>query len=55
MRVNISIYADDLIPLASDEAKLHAMLEKLQAWCKKWRLPINIQKNKELHFRNKPK
>ena len=33
--VSILMYADDVILLASSESKLQAMLEKLQAWCKK--------------------
>ena len=49
--VNILLYADDLIILAKSEAGLQLMLNKCTDWCHQWRLTINVQKTKIIHFR----
>ena len=54
VKVSILLYADDIILLASSEEKLQEMLNKLHSWCTKWRLSVNADKTKVLHFRNNP-
>ena len=47
------LYADDIILIASDELKLQRMLDTLGEYCKAWRLTINPNKSKIVHFRRK--
>ena len=50
--VSLLMYADDIVLLAPDEHQLQLMLSKLNAWCKKWHLEINIEKTNVIHFRS---
>ena len=50
--VNVLLYADDLVILAESEAGLQQMLNKCSDWCHQWRLNINSDKSKVVHFRN---
>ena len=45
------LYADDIVLLAPTEESLQLMLNKLNEWCAKWRLLINQEKTKIVHFR----
>ena len=47
------LYADDIILIASDEHKLQRMLDALDEYCKTWRLTINSNKSKIVHFHRK--
>ena len=47
------LYADDIILIASDKHKLQRMLDVLGEYCKIWRLTINDNKTKIVHFRRK--
>jgi hypothetical protein len=49
--VSILLYADDIVLLAPTEEKLQCMLDKMHEWCRKWRLELNKEKTKVLHFR----
>lgn len=51
--ISILLYADDIALLAPDESSLQKMLHTLHNWCKKWRLQVNVEKTKIIHFRNK--
>ena len=51
--VNILLYADDLVIFAENEIGLQLMLNKCTEWCHQWRLNINVDKTKVMHFRNK--
>ena len=48
---NSLVYADDMVLIAETEKELQSMLDELQSWCKKWRLKINQDKSKIIHFR----
>ncbi len=49
--ISILAYADDLVLLAESENDLQQLLNVLFDWCQKWRLSINIDKTKIMHFR----
>ena len=49
--ISMLLYADDIILIASDEHKLQRMLDALDEYCKTWRLTINPNKSKIVHFR----
>ena len=51
-RVNILMYADDIVVLAENENDLHALLDIIIVWCKDDRLSLNAEKSKVVHFRN---
>jgi hypothetical protein len=48
-------YADDILLLSENEQDMQDMLDYVHEWCRKWRLIINIEKSKVVHFRNKGK
>ena len=50
--VSILLYADDIVLLSDNEAKMQTMLECLDQWCSNWGLAINFDKSKVIHFRN---
>ena len=39
--------------IAPDEDSLQRMLDIVHRWCQKWRMSLNVEKTKILHFRNK--
>ncbi len=49
----ILAYADDLVLLAENEGDLQRLLDILKEWCYKWRLSVNADKTKVMHFRQK--
>ena len=51
--INILAYADDLVLIDETAAELNEMLEILKVWCIRWRVLINVQKTKAMHFRQK--
>ncbi len=51
--ISVLAYADDLVLIAESEADLQSLLNILQNWCFKWRLAVNVDKTKIMHFRNK--
>ena len=52
----ILLYADDIVLLAENEKDLQTLLDITQDWCYKWKLNINVEKSKIMHFRpNKKK
>ena len=50
-QLSLLLYADDVILIAPTENSLHRMLDTLNDWCHKWRLQINQDKTKVIHFR----
>ena len=61
-QLSILLYADDIVLIAPDADSLQLILNKLHDWCSKWRLSVNSNKTKSVHFRpmsvtrsNKPK
>ena len=51
--ISMLLYADDIILIVSDEHKLQRMLDVLDEYCKTWRLTINPNISKIVHFRRK--
>ena len=47
------LYADDIALIAESETDLQNMLTILHNWCKKWRMRVNINKSKIVHYRIK--
>ncbi len=45
-------YADDLVLIAENPKDLQKLINILQSWCYRWRLSVNIDKTKIMHFRN---
>ena len=50
-RFNSLLYADDMVLIAESEDKLQEILSELNSWCYQWRIKINEEKSKVVHFR----
>jgi hypothetical protein len=50
-KVSMLLYADDIVCIAQTEEDLQRILDKLRDWCRKWRVLINTDKSKCIHFR----
>ena len=48
---NTLLYADDMVIIGESELDLQVLLNALNDWCFKWRVKINQQKSKIIHFR----
>ena len=53
LSVKVLMFADDLAILSESEQDLQNMIQSLYTWCKKWRMKVNVNKTKIVHFRNK--
>ena len=51
-KISLLLYADDIVSVASSENDLQKMLDTLSKWCNKWRVVINTDKSKCMHFRS---
>ena len=49
--ISLLIYADDIVLLAPSAENLQLMLNTVNAWCNKWRLIVNKDKTRIVHFR----
>ena len=49
--ISILLYADDIVLMAPTEKKLQKMLNFVSKWCQKWRMAVNSDKTKIIHFR----
>ena len=47
------LYADDMVFISGSENGLQSMLNAMYEWSLKWRLKLNINKSKIMHFRPK--
>ena len=45
------LYADDIVCLTGNEINLQEMINVIKEWCEKWRLELNTDKTKVVHFR----
>ena len=54
-KVAILAFADDIVLIAKNETDLQKMLVTSEQWCNKFRLEVNIDKTKIMHFRPKKK
>ncbi len=46
----ILLFDDDIVILAEDEIKLQILLDFTNEWCQKWRMKINNDKTKVIHY-----
>ena len=53
--VNVLLYADDIVLIAADEQDLQSLILIVEAWCKKWRLELNLTKTNVMHIRKSNK
>ncbi len=53
LNLHCLLYADDLALISESEEDLQCMLNGLMNWCKKWRMKINVNKSKVVHYRTK--
>ena len=51
LNINILLYADDMVLIADNESDLQTLLDVMYRWCMKWRLSVNKEKTKVVHFR----
>ncbi len=49
--ISVLAYADDLVFVAESHQDLQSLIDILKTWCYKWRLSVNIDKTKIMHFR----
>ena len=49
-KLSILLYADDIALIAKSPEDLQSMLDKLHSWCRRWRVLINTNKSKCVHF-----
>ncbi len=49
--ISILLYADDIALIANTAENMNKMLEVVQEYCCNWRLTINYNKSKVIHFR----
>ncbi len=52
-KICILLYADDISILAKDPAQLQLLLNFINTWCKNWKMKINKDKKKIVHYRNR--
>ncbi len=50
--ISILLFADDIALISDSEEKVQAMLTQLHKWCRKWRLNLNMDKTKIVHYRS---
>ena len=55
MLVNVLLYADDIVLIAADEQDLQSFIVIVEAWCKKWKVELNLTKTNVMHIRNSNK
>jgi len=48
--VSSLLYADDVVLFSESETGLQCALDKLHAFCEKWKLPVNLKKTKVMIF-----
>ena len=49
------LFADDIALIAESEENLQEMLDCVHKWCNKWKLKVNCNKTKIVHFHTKTK
>ena len=54
-RLSILAFADDIVLIGRDESELAILLRQVEMWCRKYRLMVNTEKTKIVHFRRKRK
>ena len=52
-KVDLLMYADDIVLFAENENSLQKMLDCVTTWTEKWRISLNESKTQVVHFRTK--
>ncbi len=52
IKISILSFADDIVLINDSDINLQRMLNVVNNWCQKWRLTVNKDKTKVVHFRN---
>ncbi len=52
---NVLAYADDIVLIAHNEPELQRLINIVKKWCTKWKLQVNLEKTKVVHYRNSRK
>ena len=52
LMVSILLYADDIVLISDSEKGLQEQLNTMHKWCHKWRMKVNMEKTKIMHFRS---
>ncbi|KAK3102881.1 hypothetical protein FSP39_014619 [Pinctada imbricata] len=53
LNISILLYADDIALITQNEKDMQDLLNTVESWCKQWRLKINTDKTKVVHFRKR--
>ena len=48
--LSVLCYADDIVVISELEVELQKMLDYIHSWCRKWRLKVNTNISKIMHF-----
>jgi hypothetical protein len=51
--ISTLFYADDIVLISNNAENLQQQILCVYNWCKKWKMSINIDKTKVIHFRSK--
>jgi hypothetical protein len=51
--VQCLLFADDLVLISESESDLQKMFDCVSEWCMKWRMKVNVNKSKVVHYRVK--
>ena len=51
-RLQLMMYADDIVILDSSPERLQAQMDILSSWCLWWGMKVNIKKSQVVHHRN---
>ena len=54
-QVSALMYADDLAIISDNEQNMQVLIDTLENWCSKWRMTVNTNKTKVVHFRSPSK
>ena len=49
-KINVLLYAEDLVLISESKEGLQCQIDSLQIYCEKWKLKINIDKTKSMVF-----
>ncbi len=52
-KICILLFADDIVIHPENDSQLQKLLDFVNAWCSNWKIKINRDKTKIVHFRNK--
>ena len=50
-QISLLMFADDIAIISGSEIGLQGQINKLEEWCSKWRIKLNTDKTKVVHYR----